>query len=90
MLGTDSLYIEQPDAPVSTTAEGRVPLAPSLPGTFQALGPRASLPAKLNLGSEIRNSSDSAEHSLAAVAVPTKELDIQGAGDRPANATHSG
>lgn len=35
------------------------PLSLKLPGTFQAPGPRASLPDKLNLGSEIRNSSDS-------------------------------
>lgn len=70
------------------------PLSLKLPGTFQAPGPRASLPDKLNLGSEIRNSSDSTRHSLAAanraVAVPTKEPGIQGAGDRLANATHSG
>lgn len=73
----------QPAVPGSTIPEGKVPLAPSLPGTFQAPGPRASLPDELNLGSEIRNSSDSTEHSLAAVAVavPTKELGIQGAGE---------
>lgn len=71
----------QPAVPVSTIPEGKVPLAPSLPGTFQAPGPRASLPDELNLGSEIRNSCDSAEHSLAAVAVPNQELGIQGAGE---------
>lgn len=64
VLGTDNLCM---DCLVDLSQQkAGCSLSLKLPWTFQAPGPRASLPDKLNLGSEIRNSSDSTQHSLAA------------------------